>query len=68
MDSDNTGFMRDRECLLYAHERLRVLLGDNSNSEHMRKLRGIIDNTPRDADSDLFMSEIDELKISDDVD
>lgn len=30
--------------------------------EYMCKLRGIIDNTPKDADSDLFMSGIDDLK------
>lgn len=60
---DNTGFMTDREALIFVHERLRILLGEHSSTEHMRKLRGIIVNTPKEADSDLFMEDICELKI-----
>lgn len=60
--------MTDKQTLIYIHERLRILLQEHPNMEYMCKLRGIIDNTLKEADSELFMRGIEDLKIEEEED
>jgi len=40
--------MKDREFLIWLHERLTDVHGENSHVDYMHKLRAIIKATPKD--------------------
>lgn len=40
--------MNDKEFLMWIHQRLNQVHGENKNSDYMWKLRAIIANTPED--------------------
>lgn len=56
--------MKDREFLMWIHERLELVHGDSPLVDYMHKLRAIIRNTPKDKETPNTSScnSLDELK------
>lgn len=48
--------MRDRDFLIWIHERLENVHGESPIVDYMHKLRGIIKNTPPNNSSDWTMT------------
>ena len=54
--------MTNKQCLIYIHEKLRVILGEHQSVEYMQQLRAIIEEMDDEAYSGLFIGDISELK------